>query len=71
MFTRVKMSAVEEIHRGVPQRKYSEEHGELPLAKNRRLCPTKNNVRYYTGILLKIEENICSRMLEDKVQFLD
>ena len=29
------MSAVEEIHRGVPQRKYSEEHGELPLAENR------------------------------------
>ena len=31
------MSAVEEIHRGVPQRKYSEEHEELPLAKNRNL----------------------------------
>ena len=44
MFTRVKMSAVEEINGGVPQRKYSEEHGELPLAKNRRLCPTKNNM---------------------------
>ena len=44
MFTSVKMSAEEEIHGGVPQRKYREEHGELPLAKNRRLCPTKNNM---------------------------
>ena len=45
MFTRVNMSAVKEVHHGgVPQTKYSEEHGELPLAKNRRICPTKNNM---------------------------
>ena len=65
------MSAVEEIHRLVCHReklrKYSERHGELLLGKNRRLCPTKNDVRYYSGILLKIEENICSRMLQDSI----
>ena len=44
MFIRVKISAVNEIHGGVPQTKYSEEHGELPLAKNRRICPTRNNM---------------------------
>ena len=38
-----------------------------PWPKNRRLCPTKNDVRFYTGILLKIEENICSRMLQDSI----
>ena len=62
MFTRVKMSAVL-CHRESTAKSME----NCPWPKNRRLCPTKNDVRYYTGILLKIEENICSRMLQDSI----